>query len=139
MLFENSSDIILFVRWDGKIIEANEAAVSAYGYSHDEMLARTIFDLRLPLNPPLSAEQLAAADATGILFETEHRRRDQSTFPVEVNARGIEIGDQRVTLSIIRDVTQRRNAEEALRKSEEWGYRTLFSTMNEAFALCEND
>lgn len=46
-LFANSRDIILYLRpGDGQIVEANEAAVKEYGYSHKELLGMTVFDLR---------------------------------------------------------------------------------------------
>ena len=112
MLSENSRDIVLFVRQDGRIIEANEAAVSAYGYTREELLALTVFDLRTPEDLPAAAGQLAAADATGILFEAEHRRKDGTAFPVEVSSRGTDVGGQRVILSVIRDITQRKRAEQ---------------------------
>ena len=49
LLFEQSRDMILIVRLaDGRILDANRAAEQAFGYSHAEFLARSIFDLRVP-------------------------------------------------------------------------------------------
>ncbi|HLO30681.1 MAG TPA: PAS domain S-box protein [Anaerolineales bacterium] len=120
LLSANSKDIILFMRRaDGRILEANTAALQAYGYSRPELLALTIGDLRAPDTQSLTAEQMARADAGGILFETIHLRKDGTTFPVEVSSQGATIGGVRTLISIVRDITERRQTEEALRESEE--------------------
>ena len=72
------------------------------------------YDLRALETQPLTAAQLAQAAAEGILFETVHRRRDGSTFPVEVSSRGTTLGGELVFLSVIRDITLRKQAEAAL-------------------------
>ena len=119
LLSKHSRDIILFMgHKDGRILEANAAAVQTYGYRRDELLALTIRDLRAPNTLGLTADQMAQADAGGILFETVHQRKDGTTFPVEVSSQGATIGETRALISIVRDVTERKKAEEALRQSE---------------------
>ena len=113
LLARHGRDIILFVRRsDGRIIEANDAAAEAYGYSKEELFSLNIYDLRGPKGRPLTDAQMDAADTSGILFETEHRRKDGTTFPVEVSSRGISIGAERILLSVIRDVAERKQAED---------------------------
>ena len=115
LLAENSRDIILFIRrHDGRIVEANRAALSAYGYTLDELLSMTLYDLRAPVTRPLTPIQMETADASGVWVETLHRRKDGSTFPVEVNAHGAVVGEDRLLLSIFRDITERRQAEAEL-------------------------
>jgi len=119
-LFENSRDIILLVNPDdGRIIDANTAAVEAYGYDREELFLRTIFDLRTQATSPPIETQMQTADHDGLLFETVHRRKDGSEFPVEVGSQGQTFGHQRILLSIIRDISQRQDAERELRESEE--------------------
>lgn len=96
---------------DGRLVDANAAAERAYGYARAQLLALTVFDLRSAA-PDAIAEQMAAADQAGLLFETVHRRADGTTFPVEVSTRGETIGDRRVLVSLIRDITDRRRAEQ---------------------------
>jgi PAS domain-containing protein len=56
----------------------------------------------------------AAQNPGGGQFEATHRRRDGTSFPVEVSTRSLEINGQRFRQSIVRDITARRSAEAAL-------------------------
>ncbi|MGI5836518.1 MAG: PAS domain S-box protein, partial [Chloroflexota bacterium] len=112
LLSEYTRDILLFIRMDGQIIEANRAAERAYGYSRNELVTLNITDLRPPDEQRLSGEQMREAWEKGVLFETVHRRKDGTLFPVEVSSRGVQIGGDRVLLSIVRDITERKRAEE---------------------------
>jgi PAS domain S-box-containing protein len=110
-LFEHARDIILVIDAEsGAIFDANRAAEAAYLYTHDQLLALTIYDLRIE-PPPAVTDQMRVADSEGILFDTVHRRRDGSTFPVEVSSRGDLISGRRYLFSIIRDVTDRKRFE----------------------------
>lgn len=110
-LFEHVRDIVLMIDvTSGQILDANLAAELAYRYSRDELLARTIFDMRVE-SAAAVGEQMRTADADGTLFETMHRRSDGSMFPVEVSSRGDNLDGRRVLFSIIRDITARRELE----------------------------
>jgi len=129
LLVENSRDIILFVnREEGRILEANTAASTAYGYSRDELLKLRIQDLREPNTIGLVPGQMAKADAEGILFETVHRRKDGSSFPVEISSKGATINGKRTLISVGRDITERKQSEEALRENE-LHFRNLANSM----------
>jgi PAS domain S-box-containing protein len=110
LLAENTSDIVLFMRTDGRIVDANAAATAAYGYTRDELLECNIADLRAPSTLHLLPQQMQHADRHGVTFETTHRRKDGGLFPVEVSSRGTEMDGQRVLLSILRDITARQQA-----------------------------
>lgn len=113
LLSQYSHDIILFIRVsDGQIVEANKAAQQAYGYDGEELLKKSIRDLRSPDSMNDITEQLQEANLRGMSFETFHRRRDGSTFPVEVSSRAMTIGEERILLSIIRDISERKSLEE---------------------------
>ena len=119
MLSVRARDVILFVRPDdGQIVDANQKAVETYGYDLPTLLQMKIHDLRSPETLPLLAAQIKQADEGGVQFETVHRRRDGSEFPVEVSTIGSNIGGERLLTSIIRDITERKHAEEALIKAE---------------------
>ncbi|APV44752.1 PAS domain S-box-containing protein [Dehalogenimonas formicexedens] len=119
LLSNNSRDIILMIRADdGHIVEANTAATAAYGYTRNELLALKIGDLRAEGDQNIISWQMAEANDTGIMFETIHRRRDGREFPVEVSSRGATIAGTRLLLSVVRDITDRKRTEQALKQSE---------------------
>ncbi|HEY9879290.1 MAG TPA: ATP-binding protein [Leptolyngbyaceae cyanobacterium] len=111
LLSEYSRDIVLYINKDGQILEANQAAVQAYGYDHTELLTLKIADLRAPDTHSNLPQQFNQASEQGILFETVHVRKDGSPFPVEVSAQSAVIDDETVVLSVIRDITERKKAE----------------------------
>lgn len=118
LLSEHTRDIVLFIRPNGEIFEANHAALKLYGYDRQELLSLKVHDLRDPQTHVLLDEQMAQADTEGILYETLHRRKDGSTLPVEVSSQGAMIGHERILLNIVRDISDRQLAEKELRESE---------------------
>ena len=124
LLSDYASDIMFFVRPDGRITDANRAALNAYGYSREELLSLTVFELRDPGERALVTRQLAQAAAGSATFETFHRRKDGSTFPVEVSSQSAELAGERLLFSVVRDVSERKRVERALRDSEE-RFRTI--------------
>ena len=115
LLAQQGRDIVLFIRRDdGRILDGNAAALRTYGYTREELLSLTIEDLRAPETRALTPEQLDAADKEGLRFETIHRRKDGSTFPVEVNSDGASLDGVRLLMSVIRDISDRREADEMI-------------------------
>lgn len=119
VLFENFADVILYLRYsDGKIIEANRAAETAYGYSRDDLLTKSIYDFSLDETCEDVHRQMDKAYSRGIVLETVHRRKDGTTFPVEVRSGGLTIGGERVLVSVIRDLTERKQLQEQIIQSQ---------------------
>jgi PAS domain S-box-containing protein len=120
LMRQYARDIILFMNEDGSILEANDAATEAYGYERDELLKMKIFDLLprdfVPASPPRTAA--ASAGPEGLQFEGKHRKKDGTIFDVEISTRAATIEGKQVTLSIIRDTSERKRAEESLRKTQ---------------------
>ncbi|HEY5951119.1 MAG TPA: PAS domain-containing sensor histidine kinase [Kofleriaceae bacterium] len=111
-LFEYARDIILVIDpTTGALVDANLAAVAAYGYSRAELLGMNIFELRVAL-PAEVEQQMRVANREGVLFDTLHRRKDGSTLPVEVSSRGQDIGGRRLLFSIVRDASERKQFEQ---------------------------
>ena len=126
LLVTHSRDIFFVInREDGRILEANEAATKAYGYSREQLLTMSLHQLRPPETLELLSDQMEQADVEGILLETVHCRGDGSTFPVEVSSRGETIGGVRTLISVVRDITERKRAEDERRLSEQ-RFRKIF-------------
>ncbi len=111
-----ANDIIFLSGGDGKILEANDRAVSAYGYSREELLRMRMPDLYPPAQKGALDEKQRVLQHTGsLLFETFHQRKDGSTFPVEISARLINVDGNSFRQAIIRDITDRKRAEAEVR------------------------
>lgn len=113
-LKETARDIILFVKEDGRIIEANKAAVEAYGYEYEELLSMNIHDIRASRFDCVMPEEMKHEALDGMLFETIHKRKDGSSFYVEVSSKGTLFNGEYIVLDIIRDITDRKQTEEKL-------------------------
>ena len=114
VLAEKANDVMFFIDKEGNIIEVNDAAIRIYGYTYEEFLSISIFDLRHIEKQPFIIEQMENADREGIIFETIHYLKDGTPIPVEVSSTGTILGDERILISIVRDITERKKAEEEI-------------------------
>ncbi len=114
LLARHTHDIVLFLNRDGRVIDANDAAIRAYGYTHDEMRRLNVADLRGPSSRHNVREQIDLAFSDGLLVEIFHQRKDGTTFPVEVGSRAVTLGGETMLLSTIRDITDRRQIQAGL-------------------------
>ena len=138
LLSKHAREIILFIAQDGRIIEANETACAAYGYDRGTILALTINDLRAPETRRQIPDQMEKAFREGNLFETKHVRKDGSVFPVEVSSHGVVTGGERILLSIIRDITERKQAEEKISSAKAM-LQTVFDGISDPLLMVEKD
>lgn len=119
-LFDQSSEGIFFHDLEGNILAVNHAAVVQSGYDRDELLQMTVFDLH-PADADDRDDILRQwhewQPKQPVTLETVHRRKDGSVFPAEVRTGVVQIGDGRYILAFVRDITDRKTAEEALRRA----------------------
>jgi len=126
LLADDVLDLIMFISPNGQIIDANEAAVKRYGYTHEELVHKSIQNLRLPEDRHKIADLLQKASG-GIHFECVHVCKDGSVFPVEVSTKVTIYNGHQIIISIFRDITQRKNAEAAVWLEKERAQVTLES------------
>ena len=101
------------------LIDVNRQACESLGYSREEMIGMHPRDFDAALDQASIArigERVASGET--VTFETQHRCKDGAIFPVEVRARQFQRGAHRFRLSLARDITERKRAEEVLRESE---------------------
>ena len=135
-LMREAKEIVVVNRPGGTIVEANDWALQAYGYSREEFIGQDIgSSWRRTMSSPRRSRARRLREGGGhSTFEHVHRRRDGVEFPVEVGLSTITVDGEELVLAVIRDVGERAAAEAALRDSET-RYRTLFENALSGFAL----
>ncbi len=101
-----------------RFLDVNERACIRLGYSREELLSMTIFDIDPSIDESLVAQLRQQLGDSGFAsIEAVQRRKDGTTLPVEVNIRRVQL-DRVYAVAVSRDITKRKRAEEALRESE---------------------
>jgi PAS domain S-box-containing protein len=119
-LIDHANDIIEVADPEtGRFLDVNERACLAHGYTREEYLALTIPQI----NPVVAArswkETMEELRRSGsFVRESQHRRKDGSIFPVEINISYVRL-DRDYVLAVVRDITQRKQAERELQRSNE--------------------
>ena len=109
---------IYLISEGGKIRSANDYACRSLGYSREELCAMSVFDIDPTFTEEVFIEHRRELYATGSrTLETMHRRKDGTTFPVEITVNCLEFGGKKLTVSFAKDITERRRADERIRAS----------------------
>ncbi len=117
VLLDQANDPILVLTLDGRIVASNRRAQETYGRSESDLLGLTTVDLRPPGHAPDAAAALRRiVETRGLVFETLHRHADGTAFPVEVSARVSRWGGEDAVVAIVRDISERRRAEEQIQR-----------------------
>lgn len=110
---------IFRISGEGKIIFANDVACLSLGYTSEELYSMEIFDIDPTYNIERFHEHRRTMRVDGSkTFETIHRRRDGSIFPVEISVKYLEYQGKGFTVSFAKDISERKMAEEQLRQKK---------------------
>ena len=134
ILFESAPDAYYLNDMEGRFVDGNRAAEAITGYERKELIGKSLLELGL-----ISAEQMPKAAV--LLDHNQHgqptgpdefvlKRKDGSLVNVEVNTSPATINGQRLALGSVRNLTERRRAEEAIRESES-RYRLLAENLSD--------
>jgi PAS domain S-box-containing protein len=129
-IIKYANDSTLLIDMNGKIVEVNDQACRMYGYTREELSHLYIRDLRSQQTHSQVEKQMKQVEERGgLVFETEHRRKDGTVFPVEVSSRFIKIEGAKFYQSIVRDITERKRTEQTVQAAKEFA-ENLIQTAN---------
>jgi len=119
-LFEESPDMINIHDTEGNIVDPNPRLCEETGYDANELTEMKVWDLDQTVDPEELRtvwERMGAGDRRR--FEVVYRRRDGSTFPVEVHVRRLDLEGQGRFVAISRDISARKKRERDLKETKE--------------------
>ena len=124
---------------DGNILDANKIGVARSGYTKEELLQMSVFDLH-----PDQTEQEAILQAWATwslddqtTIETIHQRKDGSQYPVNVTIGKVSFDGDLLILAIVRDITDQKAQEQTIRQ-EQRRYQALFEQAHDAILIANN-
>uniref|UniRef100_C6E9A8 histidine kinase n=1 Tax=Geobacter sp. (strain M21) TaxID=443144 RepID=C6E9A8_GEOSM len=132
------SDSVFAFSLNGEILEVNDAAWRTRGFSREEMLAMNVSDLISPRYAQDYPERLrlVAQHREGSL-ESEHRLKDGGVISVEIDSRIIEYRGESAVLCSVRDVTERKETVQILRRSER--FNVSLNRISQAFLTSSDE
>jgi PAS domain S-box-containing protein len=134
-LLDNSNDAIEVVEPGTlRLLDVNEKSCAELGYTRDELLSMTVFDIDPQLTPEVKENAFDRLRSRGfVMLERAHRRKDGTTFPVEVNIRCVSL-DKEYFVAISRDLTERN-----LRDGRLQEYERVLETLDEMIVVVNRD
>lgn len=136
-IINGMNDTAWIVGFDSKFVDVNKAAIKKLGYSKEELLSMGPEDIDFNLSGEQIKALIRQMPNDGVkVFETEHTTKEGKTIPVEISSSLVTYQGRRDILTIARDISKRKQAEEALQKSRE-EFSSLFQSNPEAIVYTD--
>jgi PAS domain S-box-containing protein len=138
VLWAHSRDGIVILDSQGKVWAANPQYAAMLGYTPDEVQDLHVWDWDAQWNSTQLQTMIDDLGNEGDRFETRHRRKDGSTYEVEICTSEVTWDHQKLVICVCRDITARKQAEARLRDSEA-NYRGLFNSISDVVVIQDLD
>ncbi len=139
-LFDNANDAIIIHDIDGAVISWNHAAEKIFGWTAQEVTGKKLVPIIIPHDRRAEIERVACSVVPGGLtgFEIEFLRKDGSRIVGSLTVSHLKDAKQNVigASCIIRDITEQKRAQEALKKAKEFS-ETVLNSMNDAISVID--
>jgi PAS domain S-box-containing protein len=119
ILIDQSRDGIVVLDQDGKVYEANQQFAEMLGYSSEEARQLNVYDWEFLFPREQVLEMIRTVDEAGDHFETQHRRKDGSTYNVEISTNAAKFAGQKLIFCVCRDITERKTMEKKIQEKNE--------------------
>lgn len=144
-LFERAADCLFLHDLQGRFVEVNRAACETLGYTREELLGLTVSAIVMDYDRQALENLWSRLMISPLTVDAIHRRKDGSTFPVEGHLSLLEYRGETHVLAVVRDITERKRAEEERRALEQHMeeqkrsfYRdTIFSVTDGKLDICD--
>jgi PAS domain S-box-containing protein len=119
-VFESANDAVFIEAVEGRILDVNRNGCELLGYTRNELMRKNVADL-VPPESRVWLQRVTDAVLRDGTFRSEAVRvhKDGHRIPVEISASTMELDGRTAVLTIVRDISRRKRAEQALRESEE--------------------
>jgi PAS domain S-box-containing protein len=138
LLVDQSRDGIVVLDENAKVYEANQRFAEMLGYTPEEVRELHTWDWDKNFPPEKLLEMGRAVDEKGLHLETQHHRKDGSAIDVDISINGAMCGGQKLIFCVCRDITERKQAEEAL-QTEKNKLQSLIGAMEYTLTIQDTD
>jgi PAS domain S-box-containing protein len=129
-LVDNAADTFVLHTPQGKILDVNKHACESLGYTREELLSMSIADIDVEyVRKNFDQHAQRRPEEYPVSFEGVHRRKDGTTFPVEIRLTCLAVDGERLMLGLARDTSERKRMEQMLREGE----RKLSAILDQTF------
>jgi PAS domain S-box-containing protein len=138
ILIDQSGEGIVTLDSNGKVFEANKRFADMLRYTSDEIRELHVWDWDTLFGREKLLEMIRTIDEAGDHFETRHRRKDGTSFDVEISTNAAIFSGEKLIFCVVRDITERKQAEAALIESET-RFRALIQNSSDIIRILNRD
>ena len=121
ILFARAADAMYVSDLSGKLIQVNEQACLATGYTEAELLGMNVIEVDADTAAPEGLREFFSTLSPGrvAILSSQHRRKDGSLYPVEINLQLFDYGGEKLCMALVANLTEIKQLEEEKRRKEE--------------------